>query len=113
MINHSIEWALTKDKECLCSIVAQDANFFISHLDSKSTVLGCMSFKEMAEREWMNPAFRATNFAAQNLRITVSQSSTVAWYSAYLDDHTEWDGRRIGWDNVRAGSVVRLPRMMT
>jgi hypothetical protein len=30
----------------------------------------------------------------------------VAWYSARLDDHGEWDGRKTGWDDARWTGVL-------
>lgn len=45
-------------------------------------------------------------FSVKELRITLSQPGTVAWYSTYLDDHAEWNGRRVGWDNARWTGVL-------
>lgn len=106
VINDSIGWALNKDKDRLFEIMAQDADFFIFHPDSKSTICGFKEFRELAERAWMKEAFKATDFSIKDLRIKFSKSGTVAWYSAYLDDHAEWKGQRIGWDNARWTGVV-------
>jgi hypothetical protein len=106
VINDSIGWALTKDKERLFAIMAQDEDFFIFHPDSGTTVSGFESFRRLAEKEWMTDAFRATDFAVRELRITFSRSGTVAWYSAFLDDHGEWNGKRVGWNNARWTGVV-------
>jgi len=54
----------------------------------------------------MTDAFKATDFAIRDLRITFSESDTVAWYSCYLDDHGEWNGQPGGWDNARWTGVV-------
>lgn len=106
VIKDAIGWALTKDKERLFSIMAQDDEFFIFHPDSKSTVNGFTPFKEMAEKSWMSPSFKSTDFAVRELKINFAQSGAVAWYSAYLDDHAEWNGQKIGWDNARWTGVL-------
>lgn len=106
IIKDAIGWALTKDKERLFKIMAREDDFFIFHPDSKSTIKGFTPFKEMAEKSWMSPDFQATDFAVRELRIVFSRSGTVAWYSAYLDDHAEWKGHKIGWDNARWTGVL-------
>jgi len=106
VINDSIGWALTKDKERLFDIMAHDADFFIFHPDSRSTIIGFEAFRQLAERAWMKDAFKATDFAIRDLRITFSESGTVAWYSCYLDDHGEWNGQPGGWDNARWTGVI-------
>lgn len=106
VIHDSIGWALTKDIDRLFSIVAQDEDFFIFHPDSKSTIIGFEAFKQLGERVWMKDAFRATDFAVKELRINFSASGLVAWYSAFLDDHAEWNGKPAGWDNVRWTGVL-------
>jgi hypothetical protein len=106
VIHDSIGWALTKDIERLFSIMAQDDDFFIFHPDSKSTILGFAAFKELGERVWMKDAFKATDYAIRELRIHNSTSGSVAWFSCYLDDHAEWNGRPTGWDNARWTGVL-------
>lgn len=106
VIHDAIGWALTKDIERLFSIVAQDEDFFIFHPDSKSTISGFSAFKEMGEREWMNEAFKATDFAIRDLRMKISESGTAAWYSCHLDDHAEWNGKPGGWENARWTGVL-------
>jgi hypothetical protein len=106
VIHDSIGWALTKDLDRLFSIVAQDEDFFIFHPDSKSTIIGFEAFKQLGERVWMKDAFRATDFAVKELRINFAASGLVAWYSAFLDDHAEWNGKPAGWDNVRWTGVL-------
>lgn len=105
-IHDAIGWAQTKDLERLFSIVAQDEEFFIFHPDSKSTILGFEAFRKLGERVWMRPEFKATDFAVRDLRISFSLSGETAWYSAFLDDHAEWDGKPIGWDNARWTGVL-------
>ncbi|MFC1725294.1 nuclear transport factor 2 family protein [candidate division KSB1 bacterium] len=105
-IEASIGWALDKDFNLLYSIMAQDDNFFIFHPDSASTITGFEPFKKMAETLFKNPKFKATDFKVKQLRMNISNSGDVSWFSAYLDDHAEWDGRPAGWDNVRWTGVL-------
>jgi hypothetical protein len=100
-IHDNIGWALTKDLNKLFSTVAQDEDFFIFHPDTKSTIIGFEAFKSMGARVWMNEAFKATDYAIKDLRVTFAETGNVAWYSCFLDDHAEWKGQPIGWDNCR------------
>ena len=106
VINDAIGWALTKNKTRLFEIMAPDEDFFIFHPDSKSTIVGFDAFRELAERAWMNDAFKATDFAIRDLRLRFSESGTVAWYACYLDDHGEMNGKHVGWDNCRWTGVL-------
>jgi hypothetical protein len=105
-IHDAIGWALTKDLDRLFSIMAQDEDFFIFHPDSRSTILGFEAFKALGEKVWMKDAFKATDYAIRELRLKLSESGTVAWYSCFLDDHAEWNGRPTGWDNARWTGVL-------
>ncbi len=106
IIYDAIGWALTKDLDRLFSIVAQDDDFFIFHPDSQSTIVGFEAFRQLSERVWMKDAFRATDFAVKELRLHFSASGLAAWYSAFLDDHAEWNGKPGGWDNARWTGVL-------
>ena len=106
VIEGSIGWALNKDLDYLYSILAQDENFFIYHPDSASTIYGFEAFKKHAETIFMNPKFKATHFEVKNLRMTLSRSGETGWFSCYLDDYGEWDGRPIGWENSRWTGVL-------
>ncbi len=105
-IHDCIGWALTKDLNMLYSAIAQDEDFFIFHPDSKSTIIGFDAFKNFGERAWMNEAFKATDFAIKDLRVKFAKLGNVAWYSCFLDDHSEWKGQPIGWDNCRWTGTV-------
>jgi len=105
VVNNSIGWAVTKDLDLLYSSLAQDSAFFIFHPDSASTVVGWHEFEPLTE-VWLNPAFTATRFEVKDLRINLSRSGTVAWYSALLDDFAEWEGEPVGWENVRWTGVL-------
>jgi hypothetical protein len=107
-IHATIGWALTKDFDRLYSAVAQDEDFFIFHPDSKSTIIGFEAFKNMSERAWKTDAFKATEYKIKELRITFAELGNVAWYACFLDDHAEWNGQPIGWDNCRwTGSLEK------
>ncbi len=101
VIRDSIGWALTKDIDRLFSIVAQDDDFFIFHPDSKSTIVGFEAFRKLSERVWLKDEFKATDFAIRELRLNFAGMGNVAWYSCLLDDHAQWKGQPIGWDNCR------------
>ncbi len=105
-IHDAIGWALTKDINRLFSIMANDENFFIYHPDSRSTIIGFDAFKQLGESSWMKDAFKATDYAIRDMRINYSMHGNVAWYSCMLDDHAEWNGQKIGWDNCRWTGIL-------
>jgi ketosteroid isomerase-like protein len=104
-IRGAIGWALTKDRALLERIIAHDADLFIFHPDSKSTVVGWDAFAKLFE-VWMDPRFKATSFDVRELRISFSRNGEVAWFSALLDDLAEWDGKPGGWKNTRWTGVL-------
>lgn len=101
VIRDSIGWALTKDIDRLYAILAQDDDFFIFHPDSQSTIVGFEAFKAYGEGIWLKDEFKATDFAVRDLRINFAEAGNAAWFSCHLDDHAEWKGQPIGWDNCR------------
>jgi hypothetical protein len=101
VIHDMIGWALKKDLGRLLSIVVQDGDLFIFHPDSKSTIIGFEAFRQLAQSVWMSSAFRATDYAIRDLQIHFAELRNVAWYSCFLDDHAEWNGKVGGWDNCR------------
>lgn len=104
-IRDSIGWALSKDRARLESILAHDADFFIFHPDSKSTVRGWDAFAGMLD-SFMDPRFKATSFDVRDLAVRFSRSGEVAWFSAILDDCGEWDGKPSCWKNTRWTGVL-------
>jgi ketosteroid isomerase-like protein len=106
VIEASIGWALEKDKALLYSSLAQDSAFFIFHPDSASTIEGFDAFRRFAERVFMNEAFKATGFEIKDLGVVFSESGTVAWFHAYLDDRGEWKGKPSSWINARWTGVL-------
>lgn len=101
IIHDLIGWALTKDLDRLFSIVAQDEDLFIYHPDSRSTIIGFNAFKRLSERVWMKDSFKATGYAIKDLRLKFTGEGNAAWFSCLLDDHAEWNGEPVGWDNCR------------
>lgn len=105
VVNDGIGWALTKDLDLLYSRMAQDEHFLIVNPDS-SEIVGFEAFQTTAQSFWMDPRFKAISFEVKNLRITLSESGTVAWYACWMDDIAEWDGRPASWINIRWTGVV-------
>jgi len=103
-IRASIGWALAKDRPLLESVLAHDDRLFIFNPDAGSTV-GWMQFAKGFDF-WMAPDFKMTGFEIRNLRIDVSNSGTVAWWSCILDEAASWAGRPIGWKDTRWTGVV-------
>jgi ketosteroid isomerase-like protein len=106
VISTSIGWALTKDTELLYGCLAQDEHFFIFHPDSMSTIRGFEAFKRHVERLFLNEAFKATGFEIKELDIHMAESGNVAWFSCFLDDHGEWNGKPASWIDVRWTGVL-------
>lgn len=105
-IGNSIGWAADKNLDLLYRSLANDSSLFIFHPDNASTVVGFPAFKAMAEKFFMNPGFKAIGYSIRNLRINLSPSGDVAWYSAILDDRNEWNGQPASWFNTRWTGVL-------
>jgi hypothetical protein len=106
VVRTSIEWALTKDRQALFDCFAQDSSFFYFDPDSRGTIVGFEAFRRLTDDVFMNPRFKATDSRFKDVRIHLSRSGDVAWYSCMLDDHGEWDGRKTGWDDARWTGVL-------
>jgi ketosteroid isomerase-like protein len=106
VVRTSIEWAMTKDKQALFDCFARDSGLFFFQPDSKSTMEGFQPFQEETESFFMDPRFKAVGSAFTDLRIHLSKSGDVAWYSCLLTDHNTWDGRPANWDDVRWTGVL-------
>lgn len=106
-IHDNIEWPYPeKNLERLYSTIAKDPSFFIFHPDSKSTVVGFDAMRNLVERVFMNPGFKATGSDIRDLRINLSRSGEVAWFSAILDDYGEDNGKAYAWLNTRWTGVL-------
>lgn len=106
VVHNSIGWAMKKDKDLLLNSVAQDSDFFIYHPDNKSTIVGFKPFRDLVENVFMHPAFKATGYEINDLRINLSGFGKTAWYSARLNDRGEWNGQPTSWENVRWTGVL-------
>lgn len=104
VIRNSIGWALTKDRPLAESVLAHDDRLFMFNPDSKSTA-GWDQFVKGFD-VWMDPRFKATKMDIRDLRLDVSRSGDVAWWSCILDDLGEWDGKPIGWKDTRWTGVL-------
>ena len=105
VIRDSISWALTKDRELQESTMAKDENLFYFWTHSDFTIIGWDQHVKLF-KVWMDPKFKATHTDVRDLRINLSRSSDVAWYSAMLDDLGEWDGRPLGDKDIRWTGVL-------
>ena len=103
-IRDNIGWALTKDRAMAERTMAHDADLFIFNPDSTATI----GWAELVKNFdfWMDPRFKATKCDIRELRLNLSRSGDVAWWSAILDDLGEWDGKPIGWKDPRWTGVL-------
>jgi ketosteroid isomerase-like protein len=104
-LHDSFGWALTKDRTLFESVFAKDDDFFTYYPDSKSTVLGWKEFEKFLET-WMDPKSKATGYDIRNLRIVISKTGDVAWFSAIVDDEGEFDGKPWGTKDIRWTGVL-------
>jgi ketosteroid isomerase-like protein len=105
VIRTSIEWAMTKDTLALYDCFAAGPDLFFFNPDTNATV-GFQAFREVTESVFLDPRFRAVSSRFDDLRIHLSKSGDVAWYSCRLTDHNTWDGRPANWDDVRWTGVL-------
>jgi len=106
VIKNSIRWVLTKDTVLSYGCFAMDSSLFWFSPDNAGTISGFESFKTLTEQVFMNPAFKGVRSDFKDLRITLSGSGDCAWWSCYLDDFNEWNGRPSNWVNVRWTGVL-------
>ncbi len=105
VIRDNISWALTKDRPLAEGTMAHDERLLIISPDSAETTVGWEQFVKGFDF-WMDPRFKATRSDIRELRIDLSHSGDVAWWSCILDDLGEWDGRPIGWRDTRWTGVL-------
>jgi ketosteroid isomerase-like protein len=104
-IYDAICWALTKDRPLQESTMAHDEDLAIFWTDSDTTVFGWNQYVKLFDI-WMDPRFKATLTEIRDLRLNVSRSGDVAWFSATLDDLSEWDGMPKGARDIRWTGVL-------
>ncbi|UCB53115.1 MAG: nuclear transport factor 2 family protein [Candidatus Zixiibacteriota bacterium] len=106
-IHDCIEWPYPeKSLERLYSAIAKDPSFFIFHPDSKSTIMGFDAFQNLVENVFMKPGFKPTGSDIRELRVNLSRSGDVAWFSAILDDFGKDNGKPYAWLNTRWTGVL-------
>lgn len=106
VIHASIGWAQTKDTELIYNTFAKDENLFWFSPETSGTTHGYEAFKHTTETVFLNDAFKAIRYEIRDLKINLSRSGDCAWYSCYLDDENEWNGRPASWINVRWTGVL-------
>jgi len=104
VIRDNIGWALTKDRPLLESTLAHDDRLFIFNPTSQRTI-GWDEFVKGFDF-WMDPRFKAVKLDIRDMRLDISHSGGVAWWSCILDDLGEWDGKPIGWKDTRWTGVL-------
>jgi ketosteroid isomerase-like protein len=109
VVRDSICWALTKDRALQESTMAHDEDLFVLWTDSKSATTGWKQYSKLYDT-WMDPRFKATLTEVRDLRVHLSRSGDVAWYSATLDDLGEWDGKPVGDRDIRWTGVLEKRR---
>jgi ketosteroid isomerase-like protein len=92
ILHDSFGWGLTKDRALFESLFAQDDDFFTYYPDSKNTVVSWTQFQKYLD-QWMDPRNKALSFDIRDLRLVMAKAGTVAWFSAFVDDAGEWDGK--------------------
>ena len=105
VIHDSFGWGLTKDRALFESIFAKDNDFFTYYPDSKKTVVGWNQFEKFLN-QWMDPRNKAKGFDIRNLRIVISKTRDVAWFSAIVDDEGEFDGKPWSTKDIRWTGVL-------
>jgi ketosteroid isomerase-like protein len=103
-IRASISWSLTKDRALLERVLAHDDGLFIFNPDAQ-TIVGWQQFSKGFDF-WMDPRFKTSHVEIRNLRLNLSRSGTVAWWSCILDERSSWDGRAADWKNTRWTGVL-------
>lgn len=106
VIHDNIGWAANKDTAKLYGTVAEDDDLFWFSPRDDGTVRGFSAFKDQVESFFLRDEFEAIKFEIRELGISISQSGTVAWYHARLDDYNEWNGQPANWEDVRWTGVL-------
>ena len=100
IIDDSIGWFASKDFDRLYGALADDDDFFIFHPDSKSTIHGAEAFRKFSEF-FHSPELTYASHEVRDLRIGISHAGDAAWFSALLDDCSEFRGRQSCWRDCR------------
>lgn len=106
VVHNSIGWAKNKDKELSFSCFGHDPELFWFSPRDDGTIHGYQAFVDLTEGFFMLDDFKAVRYEIRNLKINLSQSGTVAWYHARLDDYNTWKGQPANWEDVRWTGVL-------
>lgn len=106
VVTSSIGWAKDKDKALLYDCFAQDPELFWFSPSDDGTIHGFRAFEDLTDNFFMSDDFRHVKFEIRELYVELSQSKTVAWFRARLDDINEWQGQPANWENVRWTGVL-------
>jgi acetyl esterase/lipase len=105
VIDDSIGWFKTKNFDRLFEIFPEDPDLVLFHPNAKDTVIGGKAFRD-GSALWKNPGNVYVSHEIRDLRIKLSESGTVAWWSAILDDCGSYGGRTFCWKDCRWTGVV-------
>lgn len=105
LIDDSIGWFKSKDFDRLFAIFPEDPNLFLFQPNSTQTVVGGKAFRD-GTAQWRDPDNFYLRHEIRDLRINISESGTVAWWSAVLDDCGSYGGRELCWKDCRWTGVA-------
>ena len=106
ILNDAFAWALTKDRSLFESIFVKDSDLF-TYFPGSNTVVGWEQFNKVLDG-WMDPRNKALGFEIRDLRVVLSRSGDVAWFSAVVDDEGEFDGKPWGAKDIRWTGVLEV-----
>ena len=108
VIETSIKWCFPdKSRERLYGSVTHDSTYFMFQPDSRSTIKGFDAFREFSERVFMVDECQPKGSTIKDLRVVLSRSGDVAWFSCLLDDWGEWAGTPWNWQDTRWTGVLQ------
>jgi len=97
---------MAKDTALLRSVFTQDGDLFIYNPGAMRPDIGFEPLEALWDQFWSSDDFKATGFDLRDLRISLSRSGDVAWFSGVMDDIGEWQGEPASWLNTRWTGVL-------